>query len=75
MCVTCGCKKYEDDHGDPRNITLSRLRQSAEVAEIGLPEVVRNIEEAVPSGGAGLEGGADIDPMSHGNTAPDMPQR
>jgi len=72
MCVTCGCKQYEDNHGDQRNITLTALREAGQAAGIGLPEVVSNIDEAVPSGvGTGLQGGADIDPTSHGNT----PQR
>jgi hypothetical protein len=67
MCVTCGCREYEDDHGDKRNITMTALRQAGEAAGIGLPEVGRNIEEAIGSGtGPGRQPAAD--PMSRGNS-------
>jgi hypothetical protein len=43
MCVSCGCKKYEDNHGDPRNITLGQLRQAAESGGVSLEDVAKNV--------------------------------
>jgi hypothetical protein len=54
MCITCGCKQYEDDHDDARNITLSDLRRAAEAAELDIEDVTNNIDEAVlATSGAG----------------------
>ncbi len=44
MCITCGCDEPEDNHGDPRHITLSQLRQAAEAAEVDMNQLLRNIE-------------------------------
>jgi hypothetical protein len=52
MCVSCGCKKLEDDHGDKRNITMKTLQDSAQAAGIPLKDVVKNIDEAAASGAA-----------------------
>ena len=30
MCMSCGCGKPNDNHGDVRNITLSNLEQAAQ---------------------------------------------
>lgn len=46
MCVSCGCGMVNEDHGDPRHITLSNLEAAAEAAGTAVEEVVRNIEEA-----------------------------
>ena len=32
MCLSCGCGKPDDDHGDSRNITMSDLKRAAEAA-------------------------------------------
>jgi hypothetical protein len=80
MCVSCGCKKYDDDHGDQRNITMSDLRGASEAAGVGMNDVARNIDEAITGSVSaagysrtGMQGGADRDlpsgdTMSHGNT-------
>lgn len=45
MCLDCGCGKPNDDHGDPRHITLQRLEQAAVASDLPIHEVVQNIQE------------------------------
>ena len=52
MCASCGCHKYEDSHGDQRNITISELRQAAEAAHMDINRVVENLREASSSVGS-----------------------
>ena len=47
MCVSCGCGKHDDDHGDDRHLTMDDIRQAADAADIGADQVARNIQEAV----------------------------
>ena len=47
MCVTCGCGKPEDKHGDERNITLSQVQAAAEAAKISLDDAVANLNKGV----------------------------
>ena len=75
MCVSCGCKKYEDDHGDQRNITMTALRGASEAGKVSMTDVARNIDEAITeTAGAGsrsavgMQGGADAPVDYHGNT-------
>jgi hypothetical protein len=49
MCVSCGCKKYQDDHGDERNLTMKDLQAAASAANIPVADVAGNIDEAVAS--------------------------
>ena len=56
MCVSCGCGMVNEDHSDPRHITLNNLEEAAEAAGIAVEDVVRNIEEAASTGGE-AEGG------------------
>jgi hypothetical protein len=51
MCVTCGCKKFEDNHGNPKNITLSQFQQAASAAGTDLNGVLRNVSEGLRSYG------------------------
>jgi hypothetical protein len=45
-----------EDHGDPRHITLNHLNAAAEAAGIAVEDVVRNIEDAaLTSGEEGAE--------------------
>ncbi len=53
MCVTCGCGKYGEKHGDDRNITMAELREAAEAANISLDDVVKNIQESVSQSQSG----------------------
>ncbi len=43
MCLSCGCGKPDDDHGDSRNITMSDLDRAAEAAGTTRDQVVQNI--------------------------------
>lgn len=55
MCLTCGCGEPEADHGDSRHITIGKLREAAEVAEISADEAAENLRvtyDKVRSGGA-----------------------
>ncbi len=47
MCITCGCDEPEDNHGDPRHITLSQFRQAAEAAEVDMRQLLQNIEQGL----------------------------
>ncbi len=47
MCLSGGCDSPNDDHGDPRNITLARLREAAEAQGITVDEAAANILEGV----------------------------
>lgn len=29
MCMSCGCKMYEDDMGDPRTVTIKTFEEAA----------------------------------------------
>ena len=46
MCLSCGCGEPNDNHGDPRHIILSQLRDAAEAAEITVDEAAHNIVDA-----------------------------
>ncbi len=50
MCVSCGCRLFNDDHGDPRNITMEELERAATAAGMSLDEVVEHIAEATKAG-------------------------
>jgi hypothetical protein len=43
MCLSCGCGEPDADHGDPRHITMAKLREAAEAAEISAEEAAKNI--------------------------------
>ena len=45
MCLTCGCGEPDADHGDPRNITITQLRDAADAAEIEPDEAVNNFQQ------------------------------
>ena len=50
MCLSCGCGKPNDDHGDARNITLNALNQAAEAAGTTRDRVLQNITSGMQSG-------------------------
>jgi hypothetical protein len=68
MCMSCGCKRPDERHGDERNIVRQDLQDAATAAEITTAQVVRNIQESFEAGrgtaddrqtaGAGSQGGA-----------------
>lgn len=45
MCMSCGCKQPNEDHGDPRNLTMQSIRSAAQSADISPDLVVKNICE------------------------------
>ena len=38
MCYNCGCRKPDDDHGDPRNITNRTFEEAAKAGNKGNTE-------------------------------------
>jgi hypothetical protein len=46
MCASCGCGKFEEDHGDDRNLTLKDLKAAAQAADISTQQVVQNLNQA-----------------------------
>ncbi len=47
MCASCGCGKVNDDHGDPRHITLAEIEQAAEAAGLSVQETINNMAQSV----------------------------
>lgn len=43
MCISCGCGKPNDDHGDPRNITLQDIDAAAQSAGTTRDKILENI--------------------------------
>jgi hypothetical protein len=43
MCISCGCGKPNDDHGDARNITLQDVDQAAQAAGTTRARVFENM--------------------------------
>ena len=44
MCLSCGCGKPHEDHGDPDNITYDDLRRAAEAVDITPEQAADNIK-------------------------------
>ncbi len=54
MCVSCGCNRPNDDHGDSRNITLEQIRRAAEASGSNERDVAKKIQQSVAqSSGSG----------------------
>lgn len=47
MCLSCGCKKPNDDHGDSRHITMNDIDQAAQAENITREQAVQNIVNTV----------------------------
>ena len=47
MCVSCGCGKLNDNHGDNRNITMDQIQQAASAAGQNPRDVASNISKSV----------------------------
>lgn len=45
MCMTCGCGKPNDDHGNPANITLDQLKKAAQAANIEPEKAADNLHD------------------------------
>jgi hypothetical protein len=42
MCMSCGCRDWENDHGNEKNLTVHRLREAAEAGGVTLAEAVQH---------------------------------
>ena len=52
MCLSCGCNKPTEDHGDKRNITTKSLEDAAKAGDVkSTAEVVQNIQSGFQSSG------------------------
>ena len=47
MCVSCGCNKPNDKHGDDRHITMEQLEKAASAAGKSTADVAKNIQKSV----------------------------
>jgi hypothetical protein len=45
MCMTCGCGKPNDQHGDEANITYDQLQAAAEAANIDPESAADNLHD------------------------------
>jgi hypothetical protein len=53
MCLSCGCGEPNEDHGDPRNITMQKLEEAAQAGETTPEQAAQNIVEGLGSSGSG----------------------
>lgn len=44
MCVSCNCGKPNDNHGDPRNITMDQIQRAADAIGKSPQDVASNIQ-------------------------------
>ena len=51
MCLSCGCRKPSDAHGNPDNIVIHDLERAAEAENISVLQVANNIKNGVFPGG------------------------
>ena len=47
MCVSCGCNRPNDDHGDRRHITMQQIEEAAQAASVSPQVVASNIQQAL----------------------------
>lgn len=45
MCLSCGCNKAHDDHGDDDYITFETLQKAAKLDGISVNDVIKNIND------------------------------
>lgn len=46
MCMSCGCKDYENSHNDERNITIATLRRASSSSDIPVSQIMENVRAA-----------------------------
>lgn len=44
MCASCGCGKFNDNHGNAANITLQDMERAAEAAGISTKQAADNMQ-------------------------------
>jgi hypothetical protein len=47
MCLSCGCGKPHDDHGNPDHITYEDLEKAAQAGGITTQEAAKNISSGL----------------------------
>jgi len=47
MCLTCGCLRPHDDHGNPGHLTIEDLERSAAIDNLTLDEAVHSLRMTV----------------------------
>ena len=47
MCVSCGCGKPSDSHGNSDHIVIHDLERAAEAANLSVAQVAANIKKSV----------------------------
>ena len=47
MCLTCGCLRPHEDHGNPAHMTIEDLERSAAVDNLTLDEAVHSLRMTV----------------------------
>ena len=57
--MTCGCREYDNDHGDPKNITYRRLVDAAEAGGVTVEEAVEHLIEGFRDHGKSGKAGRD----------------
>jgi hypothetical protein len=55
MCLDCGCGQPNDDHGDPRHITMQEIEDAAKASGISPREAVQNIQHGFQQAQAGMQ--------------------
>jgi hypothetical protein len=53
MCMSCGCRDWENDHGDAKNITYRRLVDAAEAGGVTVEEAVEHLWRGLRERGDG----------------------
>jgi len=49
MCLSCGCQRPNDSHGDKRNLTLDDLRQAGEAIGGSWLDALMNLLKTIPT--------------------------
>jgi hypothetical protein len=47
MCLNCGCGEFDDDMGNPDNLTLTDLAKAAKASEMNGADTIANIRQAL----------------------------
>lgn len=47
MCVNCGCKMYQDDMGNPDNITVQTIEKAAKASGMSKKQTLKNLIEGL----------------------------
>jgi hypothetical protein len=52
MCLSCGCGKLDESHGDNRHITKRNIEEAAQAANMSTQQVVQNIQKGMSTAGS-----------------------